>query len=86
MGQAIDNLIMLERIKKPGIDNISKLTLDVARSKLAKPGYLYLEYDPKTTMFQETEPEAVEEPQQDEVEYRRTPYWTGVTQTLGRNN
>lgn len=53
MGQAIDNLFVLERVK--GQRNICKLTLDVARSKLCKPGKIFLEYNPETTDFIEVE-------------------------------
>lgn len=53
IGQALDNLMILERDKSTNIPNISKLTLEVARHKLAKPGTIYLEYDPKTTQMQE---------------------------------
>ncbi len=55
MGQAIDNLLILERVK--GVQNVSKLTLEVARSKLARLGNMYLQFDPETTMFAETEQE-----------------------------
>lgn len=55
MGQAIDNLIILERVKQEGVKNVSKLTLEVARSKLCKPGHIYLTFDPDTTMFTETD-------------------------------
>lgn len=57
MGQAIDNLLILERVK--GAQNVSKLTLEVARSKLARLGSLYLQFDPDTTRFAVTEPEEV---------------------------
>lgn len=53
IGQALDNLLILEREKNTSIPNISKLTLDVARHKLAKTGSIYLEYDPETTRMQE---------------------------------
>jgi len=59
IGQALDNLITLERV--PDSKNIMKLTLEVARSKLARPGTIYLQYDPETTRFGETEPEEKEE-------------------------
>lgn len=58
MGQAIDNLLILERVRNSlGAKHITKLTLDVARSKLARVGSIYLQFDPDTTMFGETEPE-----------------------------
>lgn len=55
IGQALDNLFILERVKNSPIPNISKLTLEVARHKLAKPGHLFLEYDPKTTRMTEVQ-------------------------------
>lgn len=55
MGQAIDNLLILERVK--GTPNIAKLTLEVARSKLCTPGSIYLQYDRDSMRFGETEPE-----------------------------
>ena len=65
MGQAIDNLLILERVK--GATNISKLTLEVARSKLARLGSLYLEFDPDTTRFAVTEPEPPKPPSAEDV-------------------
>lgn len=56
IGQALDNLVMIERVKEEGkATNVSKITLDVARSKLAKTGSIYMEYDRDTTSFQEVE-------------------------------
>lgn len=55
IGQALDNLMILERQKNTPVPNISKLTLEVARHKLAKPGHILLEYDPKTTRMVEVE-------------------------------
>lgn len=60
MGQAIDNLLIMERQKAAegtGNErlNVSKLTLEVARSKLCKPGSIYLQYDPDITTFVEVE-------------------------------
>lgn len=60
IGQALDNLLILERVK--GETNISKLTLEVARHKLAKLGHLYLQYDTNTTSFIEVAKELVHEP------------------------
>lgn len=59
MGQAIDNLLILERMRGEGIKNVSKLTLEVARSKLCKPGSIYLQFDSDSTRFVETEPDEV---------------------------
>jgi hypothetical protein len=58
MGQAIDNLITLERVSDQ--KDMMKLTLKAARSKLAKLGDVFLKYDRETTDFQEMEP--VDEP------------------------
>lgn len=52
IGQAIDNMITLERIRDQ--KNIVKLSLRAARHKLASLGELYMEYDPITTDLQET--------------------------------
>lgn len=49
MGQAIDNLITLERVKYA--KNTLQVTMEAARSKLAQLGYFYLGYDPETTCF-----------------------------------
>ena len=54
IGQALDNLITLERVQSE-TPNITKLTLEVARSKLARPGKIYLQYSPETTDFNECE-------------------------------
>lgn len=69
MGQAIDNLLILERVKgaydptgNSTVTNVSRLTLDVARSKLARPGSLYLQFDPETCSFGETEPLSAPQP------------------------
>lgn len=53
IGQALDNLLILERVKNE--QNISKLTLEVARHKLAKLGSIFLQYDTNTTSFVEVE-------------------------------
>ena len=55
MGQAIDNLIILERVKQTDVKNISKLTLEVGRSKLCRTGSIYLAFDIESTRFAETE-------------------------------
>lgn len=51
MGQAIDNLITLERKRNTVADNIVELELKVGRSKLCRPGKVLLQYNPKTTHF-----------------------------------
>lgn len=62
IGQALDNLLILERVK--GERNISRLKLEVARHKLAKLGEIFLQYDSGTTAFTEVERSLiVEEPQ-----------------------
>lgn len=60
IGQALDNLLILERVK--GQDNISKLTLEVARHKLAKLGSVYLQYNAETTAFVEVDKQLIVEP------------------------
>lgn len=57
IGQALDNLLILERVR--GEDFISKLTLEVARHKLARPGSVYMQYNPESTTFEEVEKETV---------------------------
>lgn len=53
IGQALDNLLILERVR--GETNTSKLTLEVARHKLASLGAIYLQYDKATTAFEEVD-------------------------------
>lgn len=55
VGQAIDNLIVLERV--PQQTNVTEVRLDIARHKLATPGTIYLQYDKETMDFTEVEPE-----------------------------
>lgn len=62
MGQAIDNLIILERVKDEGVKNVMKLTLEVARSKLCKPGSMYLKFNSEDTSFDEVELEQAPPP------------------------
>ena len=59
IGQALDNLLILERVR--GQENISRLTLEVARHKLAKLGKIYLKYDPETTKLEEVAKELVQD-------------------------
>ncbi len=59
IGQALDNLLILERVKNE--QNISKLTLEVARHKLARLGHIYLKYDNDTTSFEEVDRQLVTE-------------------------
>jgi KaiC/GvpD/RAD55 family RecA-like ATPase len=55
VGQAFDAVLVLERQKNElgRVTNIVKVTLDIARHKLAKPGEIYLEYDRDTMDFSE---------------------------------
>lgn len=48
MGQAIDNLITLERHEPTGEKNMARLSMKAARSKLAKTGSILLLYNPTT--------------------------------------
>jgi hypothetical protein len=59
IGQALDNLLILERVRSES--NISKLTLEVARHKLASLGNIYLKYDPETTQIEEVARELVQD-------------------------
>lgn len=59
IGQALDNLLILERVRNE--TNISKLTLEVARHKLATLGSIYLQYDKNTTGFTEVDRRLVNE-------------------------
>lgn len=66
IGQALDNLLILERVR--GQENISKLSLEVARHKLCKLGEIYLQYDPESTRFVEVEKQLIiEEPDPQEA-------------------
>lgn len=60
IGQALDNLLILERVRNE--TNISKLTLEVARHKLASLGSIYLKYNKDTTDFEEVDKRLVVEP------------------------
>lgn len=57
IGQALDNLLILERVKSE--ENVSRLSLEVARHKLAKLGKIYLRYDTETTRLEEVAKELV---------------------------
>lgn len=73
IGQALDNLLILERVR--GQDNISRLSLEVARHKLCKLGEIYLQYDQETTRFQEVEKQLVAPPTREDSydEFTRQP-------------
>jgi hypothetical protein len=82
MGQAIDNLLLFERVKIEGVKDVSKLTLAVARSKLCRTGHIYFQYDKETTTLQETEiddssPVSVPEP--DKPAYRVATVWDSAS-------
>lgn len=54
IGQAIDNMIVLDRMKGEGIEkNVMRLELQVGRSSLCRPGEIYLKYNPETRDFTE---------------------------------
>lgn len=55
ISQALDSLLIFERV--PNENNVSKLTLEIARHKLANPGKIYLGYDKDTMRFEEVERE-----------------------------
>jgi hypothetical protein len=64
VAQALDSVLILDRHRVEGreVRGISKLTLDIARHKLARPGNMYLEYDFNTTEFHEVAPAKAEDP------------------------
>lgn len=57
VGQALDAVIVLERQRDVNnrATNVVKVTLDVARHKLARPGSIYLSYDDQSQDFTEVE-------------------------------
>jgi hypothetical protein len=65
IGQALDNLLILERRRGVQVPNVSELRLEVARHRLATPGKMYIQYDPITTTFQEVDL-IMEDPSSDE--------------------
>lgn len=67
IGQALDNLLILERRRGIEVANVSELKLEVARHRLATPGKIYIQYDPITTTFQEVDL-IMEDPSQAEEE------------------
>lgn len=60
LSQALDNLILMERERDNDgmLIDITSITLEVARSKLAKTGRFYLGYDKPTMVFNVVEPAA----------------------------
>jgi hypothetical protein len=59
MGQAIDNLIIVEHT---GEKHVRRVELKAARSKLAETGHFYLKFNPQTMDFCEVEVEEQEAP------------------------
>lgn len=57
IGQALDNLITMQRVRddEGKLTNVVKVTLEVARSKLANLGSFFLAYDKKTMRFDAVE-------------------------------
>lgn len=60
IGQELNNLLILKRRKDQ--PHLSELILEVARHKLAKPGSIYLKYDPETIIMEEVEKGSVAPP------------------------
>lgn len=62
LSQVMNYLLVMERYRDPNnnfkpVPNVVCLKLDAARSKLARPGRIYLGYNPDTTAISEVEPE-----------------------------
>lgn len=59
IGQALDNLFLMTRVKNEAgrPTSVTELTLEVARHKLASPGSIYLQYDTTSMSFSEVVPE-----------------------------
>lgn len=55
IGQALDNLLILERYPQAEEKHISRLKLEVGRHKLARPDEIFLKYDPVSCSFSEVE-------------------------------
>jgi hypothetical protein len=55
MGQAIDNLIIMERATDTDVKNVTKVTMKKGRSKLCRPGSFYVQYNPENMHFQTVE-------------------------------
>lgn len=65
LSQVMNALLIMERYRDPNnnfkpVSNVVCLKLDAARSKLARPGSIYLIYNPDTTEILEAEPKQVE--------------------------
>jgi hypothetical protein len=65
IGQALDNLVTMqrERDSEGKLTNVVKVTMEVARSKLARLGSFFLDYNRDTMTFQVVEPVAEPEEQ-----------------------
>ena len=55
IAQALDTLLILERMPNLQQKNMARLRLEIARSKLANPGDVFLQYIPEFTGFIEME-------------------------------
>ncbi len=64
VGQAIDSLIVLERMRDEDgkLNNVTEIRVDIVRHKLARCGSLYLSYDRDTMDYEEVEPLPSAEP------------------------
>lgn len=76
IAQAISTLLTLERV--PESRNITKLSLEIGRSRLSKQGSIYLQYNSETTEFTEVEPDFSENK---EIEDRDIPH-KGISNKL----
>ena len=77
IGQELNNLLILTRVKDQ--TNVSKLTLEVARHKLAKPGKVYLKYDPETITMMEIDKGSVSD--MPSVPKAVEPHWKNLRAT-----
>ena len=76
IGQAIDNLFIIERVKDEGVKFINRVKLEVARSKIAKPGKeIYMQYDPSSHIIAEIDKEVVEQMKKPVVQPITNPNW-----------
>lgn len=70
IGQALDNLITMtrERDQSGKLTNVVRVQLEVARSKLARLGHIFLEYNRDTCDFVEVEPDTTPEAEEPSVD------------------
>lgn len=73
IGQALDNLLILERTRDD--KSVSRLSLEVARHKLARLGNIFLKYDTDTTEFIEVDKRTVVENDQPPMPKGATNRW-----------